>query len=273
MQKKTDQPDWNEMAKTFDAWVPYIQPLAERLIDRLDLMTGMKVLDVACGTGEPGLSIARVWKGDVELTGIDSAEAMVDVCKTKVKEEGLKGINHLVMRAEEIGFPDKYFDRIICRFGVMLFDDPMKGLRDMMRVLKNGGRMAFSVWSSLDKIEAAAIPFELLARQFPEDDQPTRPKMACLGDPGKLEKLLQDAGVRSYQIEPIILTYKFSDPEEFLQLVIKSGFSKEYYERLSQEKIEAWHRAIISALHQHQQDHKVYLTNEALMVIIEKDGI
>lgn len=271
--QKPDQPDWNEMAKTFDTWLPYIQPLAERLIDRLDLRTGMKVLDVACGTGEPGLSIARIWKGDVELTGVDAAEAMVDVCKKKVKEEGLKGTNHLVMRAEEIGFPDSHFDRIICRFGVMLFDDPVKGLCDMVRVLKNGGRMAFSVWSSLDKIEAAAIPFKLLARQFPEDDQPPEPKMASLGEPGRLEKLLRDAGVRSYQIEPIILTYIFGDPEEFWQLVIKSGFSKENYERLSQDKIEAWHRALISDLRQHQEDDKVFLTNEALMVVVEKDGM
>lgn len=271
--QKPDQPDWNEMAKTFDAWLPYIQPLAERLIGQLDLKTGMKVLDVACGTGEPGLSISRIWKGDIDLTGIDAAEAMVDVCKKKVKEEGLKGINHLVMRAEEIGFPDKYFDRVICRFGVMLFDDPVKGLCEMVRVLKNGGRMAFSVWSSLDKIEAAAIPFKLLARQFPEDDQPPEPKMASLGEPGILEKLLRDAGVRSYQIEPIILTYIFGDPEEFWHLVIKSGFSKENYERLSPEKIEAWRRALISDLRRHEEDDKVYLTNEALMVVVEKDGM
>lgn len=271
--QKTDQPDWNEMAKTFDAWLPYIQPLADRLIGQLDLKTGMKVLDVACGTGEPGLSIARIWKGDIDLTGIDAAGAMVDVCKKKVKEEGLKGTNYLVMRAEEICFPDKYFDRVICRFGVMLFDDPVKGLHEMVRVLKNGGRMTFSIWSSLDKIEAAAIPFKLLARQFPEDDQPPEPKMASLGAPGILEKLLRDAGVRSYQIEPIILTYIFGDPEEFWQLVIKSGFSKENYERLSQEKFEAWHRALISGLRQHQEDHKVFLTNEAFMVVVEKDGM
>lgn len=271
--QKPDQPDWNEMAKTFDAWLPYIQPLAERLIDRLDLRTGMKVLDVACGTGEPGLSIARIWRGDVDLTGVDAAEAMVDVCKKKVKEEGLKGINHLVMRAEEIGFPDKYFDRVICRFGVMLFDDPVKGLREMVRVLKNGGRMALSVWSSLDKIESAAIPFRLLARQFPEDDQPPEPKMASLGEQGRLEGLLRDAGIRSFQVEPIILRYIFRDPEEFWQLVIKSGFSKEHYDRLSPEKIEACHQALILELHRYQEDNKVYLTNEALMVVVEKEGM
>lgn len=259
------------MAKTFDAWLPYIQPLAERLIERLDLKPGMKVLDVACGTGEPGLSIARRWKDKIDLIGIDAAEAMIEVCKRKVAEERLKGIIHQTMKAESLGFSDNTFDRIICRFGVMLFDEPLKGIFEMMRVLKKGGRMAFSVWSAFDKVEAAIIPFRLLARQFPEDDKPPEPKMASLGEPGRLEGLLKDAKIGRYQIEPILLTYSFDSPEEFWRLVIRSGFSKEHYDRLSPEKIETWHQAVLLAIRQHQKNDKIILFNEAIMVIVDKD--
>lgn len=258
------------MAKTFDAWLPYIQPLADRLIEKLDLKPGMTVLDVACGTGEPGLTIARRWKEKIEVIGIDAAEAMIEVCKRKVAEEGLKGITHQTMKAESLDFSDNTFDRIICRFGVMLFDDPLKGIFEMMRVLKKGGRMAFSVWSTFDKVEAAIIPFRLLARQFPEDEQPPEPKMASLGEPGRLEGLLKDARISRYQIEPILLTYSFDSPEEFWRLVIRSGFSKEHYDRLSPEKIEAWHQAVLLALRQHRKNDKIILCNEAIMVIVDK---
>lgn len=267
---KPDQPNWNEMASTFDVWLPYIRPVAERLIDRLDLRWGMKVLDVACGTGEPGLSIARIWKGEVKVTGIDAAGAMVDVCKKKVGEERLKGISHRVMKAEELDFPDSYFDRIICRFGIMLFDDPLKGLSEMYRVLNRKGKMAFSVWSIFDKIESAAIPFRLLIRQFPADDQPPVPKMASLGEPGRLEGLLRDARIRSYQIQPILLTYTFDNPEDFWQLVIRSGFSKENYERLTPDSMEEWHKGLISELGKLKKNNKVLLSNEALMVVVDK---
>lgn len=258
------------MARTFDLWLPYIEPVTDRLIDRLDLKPGMKVLDVACGTGEPGLSIARRWKGQVEVTGIDAAEAMIEVCRQKAAYEGLKGITHLVMKAEELEFLDDSFNRVICRFGVMLFDDPLKGLYEMYRTLKRRGSMTFAVWSSFDKIESAAIPFRLLAKQFPENDQPPEPKMASLGEPGKLEELIRQAGIERYKIEPIHLTYSFDGPEDFWQLVIKSGFSKEHYERFTEDKIEAWHQALISELIHHQKDDKVILSNKALIVVIQK---
>lgn len=260
------------MARTFDLWLPYIEPVADRLIDRLDLKPGMKVLDVACGTGEPGLSIARRWKGQVEVIGIDAAEAMVEVCRQKAAYEGLKGITHLVMKAEELEFLDDSFNRVICRFGVMLFDDLLKGLCEMYRTLKRRGRMTFAVWSSFDKIESAAIPFRLLAQQFPENDQPPEPKMASLGQQGKLEELIKKAHIGHYKIEPIRLTYTFNNPEEFWQLVIKSGFSKEHYERFTEDKIEAWHQGVISALASCQKNNKIILSNEALTVIIKKDG-
>jgi ubiquinone/menaquinone biosynthesis C-methylase UbiE len=268
---KPTQPDWNEMAKTFDAWLPYIRPVADRLIDTLDLKPGLKVLDVACGTGEPGLSIARRWKGRVEVLGIDAAEGMIGVCSRKVTEERLDGINYRAMKAEEITFPDGSYDRVISRFGVMLFDDPLKGLREMFRVLRPGGRMAFSVWSEFDKVQAASIPFRLLAQQFPENDRPPEPKMAALGEPGKLNALLKDAGIHHYRIEPFHLTYTFDDPEDLWKLVTQSGFSKEHYEKLSDTGREAWHRALLKELSHHIKDGKVTLTNEALIVEADKN--
>ncbi|HET6370330.1 MAG TPA: class I SAM-dependent methyltransferase [Nitrospiria bacterium] len=267
---KPTQPDWNEMAKTFDTWLPYIQPVADRLIDALDLKPGLKVLDVACGTGEPGLTIARRWKGRVEVLGIDAAEGMIGVCSRKVTEERLDGINYRAMKAEEITFPDGSYDRVISRFGVMLFDDPLKGLREMFRVLRHGGRMAFSVWSEFDKVQAASIPFRLLSKQFPENDRPPEPKMATLGAPGKLEALLKDAGIPGYRIEPLRLTYTFDDPEDLWNLVTQSGFSKEHYEKLSENGREAWHHALLRELEQYNKNGKTTLTNEALIVDASK---
>ena len=258
------------MARTFDAWLPYIQPVAERLIALLQLKPGLRVLDVACGTGEPGLTIARRWKGEVEVVGTDAAQGMIDVCIGKAAAERLKGISHLVKKAEALDSPDGTFDRVTSRFGVMLFDEPVSALRQMTRVLRPGGRMVFSVWSAFERVQAAAIPFRVFSNQFPENERPPEPQMGSLGQPGKLEALLSEAGIQEYSIEPIHLTYTFDAPEDLWRLVIQSGSSRELYEKLNEEQRKACRRALIEALAPFRRADKIVLSNEALIVVVDK---
>jgi len=267
--EKPDSVDWNELADSFDAWLPYIQPVAERLIDRLALHPGLRVLDVACGTGEPGLSIARQCKG-IELIGIDSARAMVEASQRKVRREKLKGITHSLMRAEALGFQDNTFDRVVSRFGVMLFEDPLGGLREMARVLRTGGRMVFSVWSSFERVPAASIPFRLLVKQFPENERPPEPRMASLGQTGKIEALLLDAGLPRYSIERIDLIYVFDSPDELWRLASQSGFARDLCAKLDEKQREAWHQDLLNSLIPFQKGGQTLLSNEARIVVIEK---
>lgn len=258
------------MAKTFDRWLPYIQPVAEALISLADISPGDKVLDVASGTGEPALTLARRFGGTVELVGVDGAEAMVAVANDKVRREALKGIRFLEMKAEKLSFEADRFDRVISRFGVMLFDNPLAGMKEMRRVLKPGGTLAIAVWGEFHNIPSLYLIWERLMALLPPEGRLPTPRMADLGPPGKLEALLRTAGFDRYKIEPFGLTYTFDDFEIYWNVSTESGVLKDPLERLTPARREALKTDVRRQLDSHRKNNVIQLTNQALLAAAVK---
>lgn len=99
-----------------------------------------ELLDVACGTGD--FSIAAYKAGVRRVTGIDISANMVEIGKKKVEKMGLSScIDLRTGDSERIGFADGYFDVLTVAFGVRNFEHLEVGLREMLRVLKPGGKM------------------------------------------------------------------------------------------------------------------------------------
>ncbi|MBI3805621.1 MAG: class I SAM-dependent methyltransferase [Nitrospirae bacterium] len=257
--------DWNEMAKSFDRWLPYIQPVAEALIASADLSKGQQLLDVAAGTGEPSLTIARRFGPHLRITAIDGAEAMVGIAREKGQREGLSSVTFLQMKAEALGFETERFDRVISRFGVMLFDDPILGMKEMRRVLKTGGKMAIAVWGEFNQIRSIHLIWERILKRLPQDRRPPTPKMADLGPPGKLEALFQSAGFRDVRITPLRLEYTFDDFETYWKINTESGTLKaplDQFSPIDQEKIKQETSLAISA---YRKNGKIVIENRALL--------
>ena len=100
-----------------------------------------RVLDVACGTGDFSIAIAKaVRKG--EVIGVDISKEMLEVMRKKVLKNKLESIiSQEVGDGEALRFPDASFDRVVNAFGIRNFEDRDKGLREALRVLKPGGRL------------------------------------------------------------------------------------------------------------------------------------
>lgn len=100
-----------------------------------------RVLDVACGTGDFSIAIAKaVRKG--EVIGVDISKEMLEVMRQKVLKNKLESIiSQEVGDGEAMRFPDASFDRVVNAFGIRNFEDRDKGLREALRVLKPGGRL------------------------------------------------------------------------------------------------------------------------------------
>lgn len=98
-----------------------------------------RVLDVACGTGDFSIAIAKaVRKG--EVIGLDISKEMLEVMRQKVLKNKLESIiSQEVGDGEAMRFPDASFDRVVNAFGIRNFEDRDKGLREALRVLKPGG--------------------------------------------------------------------------------------------------------------------------------------
>src|SRR3954470_14198468 len=143
---------WNKFAPGWKKWdaqmMRFFQPVGDALL--AGIKPGMTVLDVATGTGEPGLSAARlVGKGRVFAT--DLSEEMVRIANDNAALKGLSNYEATAADASAMHFRDASFDAVICRFGLMLFPEPAPGAREMARVAKPGASIALSVWGPAEK--------------------------------------------------------------------------------------------------------------------------
>jgi len=93
MSSKENQSDWDKIAQKFDMWLPHIKPVGDLLLKSLNAKQGDNILDVASGTGEPALTLAREMGGKINITGIDAADGMIKVAQGKVEKESLSNIS------------------------------------------------------------------------------------------------------------------------------------------------------------------------------------
>lgn len=108
----------------------------------VDPSAPQQILDIACGTGDYSIAIARRAHPDTVVTGVDLTEAMLQVMRSKVEKEGLVG--RIVAErgnAEAMRFADNSFDRATIAFGIRNFEHREQALREILRVLKPGGRL------------------------------------------------------------------------------------------------------------------------------------
>lgn len=270
MKQPSKEIDWNEMAKSFDRWLPFIQPVADRLLSLADISDGQKVLDVASGTGEPSLTIARRFGNRISLTGVDGAEAMVAAANEKVRLERLQGVSFQQMKAERLSFPSGSFDRVISRFGVMLFDDPLAGLQEMRRVLKEDGKMAIAVWGEFPKMESLYHTWEALMKRLPEEERLPTPKMADLGSPGKLEALLLESGFKNHTVTPFPLFYRFENFESYWKISTEAGALKEPLDRLSPAEQKRLKEEVMEKTAAYRKEGEIQFRNDVLLATAVK---
>jgi ubiquinone/menaquinone biosynthesis C-methylase UbiE len=148
-----------------------------------------RVLDVACSTGVLACAaVDRVGLGGA-VVGLDPSDEMLTVARRKNAT-----IEWRVGRAESVPFPNETFDAVVSQFGLMFFEDPRGALREMMRVLRPGGRLAVAVCDSLDHSPGYTAFVELLLRLFGDRVANAFRAPFVLGDPQLLLSLCADRG-------------------------------------------------------------------------------
>src|SRR3954469_20656514 len=140
---------WANLSASWEKWDSVIMdqlgPVGAAMMERLDIAEDQQHLDIAAGTGEPGLSIARLSpKGRVVLT--DLVAEMLDIAARRARAQGIANIETEVCSADDLPFNDASFDSVSVRFGYMFFPDVAESTAEFARVLKPGGRLCSSVW-------------------------------------------------------------------------------------------------------------------------------
>jgi len=214
---------WANCSAGWEKWDQVINdqlgPVGAAIIASLDIADDGQHLDIAAGTGEPGLSIARLSPmGRVFLT--DLAPEMLDVATRRADAQGVTNIETRVCSADDLPFEDATFDSISVRFGYMFFPDLAKATDEFTRVLKSGGRICSSVWVDPERNPWTTIPMQVIATEVmlaPPD--PDGPSMYRCAAPGYVSSLYEDAGLLDVVEWDVDVELVTPSPEQYWEVI------------------------------------------------------
>jgi ubiquinone/menaquinone biosynthesis C-methylase UbiE len=251
---------WAGLSAGWEKWDPVIMdqlgPVGAAIIEGLDIAEDQRHLDIAAGTGEPGLSIARLSpKGRVVLT--DLVAEMLDIAARRARAQGVANVDTTVCSADDLPFGDATFDSVSVRFGYMFFPDMAKATSEFARVLEPGGRLCSAVWVKPEDNPWTAIALDAIATEAvlaPPD--PERPNMFRCAAPGYVSALYETVGLRDV-----------AEWDVDVELVTQSP--AQYWEMISEHVSLA-----VAALHQVDEPsrERIRATAMAKVSAFEKDG-
>ncbi len=153
--------NWKLRAPAWNRWASQIERMARRfnepLVEAAGIGPAMRVLDLASGTGEPALTIARTVGGDGRVVASDMVAEMLAGTERRAAEAGLANLETRIADMEALPFDDAGFERVTCRFGIMFVPDPVQAMRETHRVLVPGGRTAWMVWGPQENTTLFAV--------------------------------------------------------------------------------------------------------------------
>ena len=199
--REQQKDSWNKFSQGWKKWddltMDFLKPMGEEIIRQLKPKSGDMVLDVAAGTGESAIAIAAlIGKGKVVIT--DLAEGMLEIAREKAARKGITNIETMACDVCELPFPDNTFDAISCRLGFMFFPDMLLATKEMMRVLKPGGRIATSVWNGPEKNFWVTVSMGAIAKNMQlTPPTPGAPGMFRCAQKGLVADLFKQAGLKN----------------------------------------------------------------------------
>ena len=205
--REQQRASWNKFSPGWKKWdelfMDFLKPMGDEIIRTLNPKDDDVVLDVAAGTGEPGLTIAsRLKRGKVVIT--DLAQDMLEIASENALRRGIKNIETRACDVCELPFADHTFDAVSCRFGFMFFPDTLSAAKEMVRVMKPGGRIAAAVWNIPEKNFWITATMDAISRNMklpaPLPDEPGM--FRCAGD-NFMSNLFQQAGLKNISVREV----------------------------------------------------------------------
>jgi ubiquinone/menaquinone biosynthesis C-methylase UbiE len=218
--KAREQQSWSNAApswrKNDEMLTAFAAPVTDAMIQRAGIRAGMRVLDVACGTGHPAIPIAQVVGPTGSVLATDFAEPMVAIAREKAKAAGLSNIEFRVVDGEVLDEPEGSFDAATMRWGLMFMPDPVAAIRGIARAVRPGGRVAIVVWQGPEKVPMASMPMGVLRNHTTVPTPPPGvPGMFAFADAERLRAVLTEGGLHDVEIDAITLEQPHASPEAY----------------------------------------------------------
>jgi SAM-dependent methyltransferase len=213
---------WNAHTADISAWLR--QP-TDAMCRMAGVKAGSRVLDVAAGAGDQTLAIAQLVGAKGHVLATDLSPAAVALARDNAGRAGLSQVETRVADGENLGVPAATFDAVVCRLGLMLFTDPLRGLREMHRALRPGGGVCTMVFSRPETNPCITV---LMATALKHAGLPARDPflpggLLSLGRPGRIDALLQAAGFQDVATTALDAVFHLPSVDHYLAFVRRSA--------------------------------------------------
>ncbi len=235
--------------------------VTERMLDAVGLKAGQRVLDIACGTGEPAIPAAERVGPTGAVLATDFVEDMLAFARQKAARKGLRNIEFRRMDGEELDLPANTMDAALIRWGLMFMPDAVGCLKRVHAALRSGGRIAIACWAAPEKNVWASFPRTVVAKYI---DVPTPPADApgafAFSDPDRLRSTLAAAGFKNIAVDevPLVLGGEFDTGAQFFGMVLEiSGPMARAFAMLNSDQRKLATAEIIAEMEKYRQGGKV----------------
>jgi len=205
--REQQKQSWNKFSPGWKKWdnitMNFLSPPGKAIIAAIQPAGNDSILDIAAGTGEPGLTIAGMLKGGKVLI-TDLAEDMLVVAKEKAAAKGISNVEFMTCDVCELPFDDNSFDAVSCRFGFMFFPDMQLAANEIFCVLKPGGKFATAVWDVPEKnFWVTAMMGTINKNMELPQPPPGSPGMFRCAKPGLMQEIFEKAGFKKVNAEAV----------------------------------------------------------------------
>ena len=270
--RRAQRAAWAGLARGWEKWdaviMDQLRPVSTAMIERLDIAEDQQHLDIASGTGEPGLTVAKLApRGRVVLTDL-SAE-MLDIATRRANAQGIANFATEVCSADDLPFGDAAFDSISVRFGYMFLPDMGKATAEFARVLEPGGRLCSSVWVMPEENPWTTIAMQAIAAEaeLPPPD-PDAPNMFRCAAPGYVSALYENAGLEDVVEWDVDVELVTQSPEQYWEMISEHvSLAVAALQQVDEPARERIAKAVIAKVGTYERDGKVKIPGLARCIV------
>lgn len=266
---------WNKFSPGWKKWdtltMDFLKPMGDEIIRLLNPKGADVVLDVASGTGEPGLTIATMLTGGKVII-TDLAEDMLEIARENATRRGIKNIETRACDVCELPFADNTFDAISCRMGFMFFPDMLLAAKEMVRVLKPGGRIATAVWNVPEKNFWVTVTMGTISRNMElPPPPPGAPGMFRCAKDGFISDLFSQAGLKNITQKEIAGKLNSKTTDVYWNMMTEVGAPVVAALSKADDAMKAKIKGeVYQALNQKYPDGNIVIDSSALVIYGEK---
>jgi ubiquinone/menaquinone biosynthesis C-methylase UbiE len=266
---------WNKFSPGWKKWdnlfMDFLDPMGNEIIRLISPKENDMVLDVASGTGEPGLRIASTLRGGIVVI-TDLAEKMLAVARENATTRGIRNIETIACDVSNLPFSANTFDAVSCRLGFMFFPDMQLAANEMTRVLKPGGRIATSVWNVPEKnfwiTAMMSTVNEVMNLPMPV---PGAPGVFRCAKEGLITSIFQEAGLKNVSVREVTGKLRCKTADVYWNVMTEIAAPVVEALALASEKTRAEiRRKVFEKINQRYPNREVNIDSSALVISGEK---